>query len=74
MSGSNKMAPDHLAITVRKYLNKVFPSHWISRGSAILPAPFHWPPLSPDLTTCDNSLWGFTKEKVAQQRYTNTFL
>ena len=28
--------------------------------------------LGPDLTICDHSLWGFIKEKVSQQRYTNT--
>ena len=37
-----------------KNLNEVFPSRWIGRGSATLPAPFDWPSRSPDLTTCDN--------------------
>jgi hypothetical protein len=32
----------------------------------------HWPPRSPDLSTCDNSLWGFKKEIVAQQHYQTT--
>ena len=64
--------PAHLAITVRKYLNEVFPSRWIGRESATLPPPLDWPSRSPDLTTCDNTSWGFKKEKVAQQRYTKS--
>ena len=63
--------PAHFAITVKEYL-KVFSSCWIGNESATLPAPLDWPPQSPDLTACDNSLWGFMKEKVAQQRYLNT--
>ena len=46
----------HFEITVRKYLNEVFPGRWIGLGSTTLPVPFDWPPQSPDLTTCDTSL------------------
>ncbi|KAJ4444422.1 hypothetical protein ANN_06214 [Periplaneta americana] len=45
----------HYSISVLEYLNEVFPQRWIGRGSPILPAPLDWPPLSPDLTTCDNA-------------------
>ena len=62
----------YFAITVRECLNKVFPNCWIGHGSATLPAPLDWLPQSLDLTTCDNSLWGFIKEKIALQRYMNT--
>lgn len=65
-------APAHYAISVREYLAEVFRNRWIGRGSALLPAPLAWPPRSPDLSTCDNSLWGFIKECVAQQRYETT--
>ena len=73
MSGSNKMgAPAHFEISVRKYLYEVFAGRWIGRGSATWPAPLDWPPQNSDVIICDNSLWGFIKEKVAQQHYTNT--
>ena len=63
--------PAQFGITVREYFNEVFPSCWIC-GSATLPASLDWPPRSLDLAIYYNSLWGFIKEKVAQQRYTNT--
>lgn len=62
-------APAHYAIAVREYLNEVFPDKWIGRGSVHLPAPLEWPPRSPDLSSCDNALWGFIKQKVAATRY-----
>ena len=65
-------APAHFAMTVREYLYEGFPSRWIGRGSASLPAQLDWSPRNSNLTTCDNSFWGFIKEKVAQQHYTNT--
>ena len=37
-------APAHFEIIVREYLNEVFSSRWIGRGSATLPAPLDWPP------------------------------
>ena len=58
-------------IHVRDYLNETFPGRWIGRGSAS-PAPFAWPPRSPDLTTPDNALWGFIKEQVRNTRYHTT--
>ena len=68
--------PAHFAVTVREYLNEVFPNCWIGHGSVTLPAPLDWLPQSPDLTTCDNSLKlffkFFKKEKIALQHYMNT--
>ena len=49
-------APPHFAVSVREFLNEQLPGRWIGRGSPLLPAPLAWPPRSPDLTTCDNSL------------------
>jgi hypothetical protein len=49
---------------VHDYLNETFPWWWIGRGSEASPAPFAWPPRSPDLTTLDNALWGFIKESA----------
>ena len=46
-------APAHFAITVWKYLNEVFSSLRIGRGSATLPASLDWTPRNPDLTTCE---------------------
>ncbi|PSN57659.1 hypothetical protein C0J52_05385 [Blattella germanica] len=49
--------------------DEVLPQRWIGRGSLYLPAAIEWPPRSPDLTSCDNSLWGIIKQKVLKQRY-----
>lgn len=65
-------APPHYSLLVRDYLNKTFGTRWIGRGSDILPAPMNWPPRSPDLSTCDNALWGFIKEQVAKRNYRTT--
>ena len=58
-------APAHFALPVRALLNAEFPDRWIGRGSNS----FAWPPRSPDLTTPDNSLWGFIKGQVSGIRY-----
>ena len=62
-------APAHYALRVREFLDEVLPQRWIGRGSLHLPAAIEWPPRSPDLTSCDNSLWGIIKQKVLKQRY-----
>ena len=36
-----------------------------------LPPPHDWPPGSSNLSTWGDSIWGFIKENVAQQSYTN---
>ena len=61
-----------MLVTVREYLYEVFPGRWIGRGSPELPAPLAWPPRSSDLTTCDNSRWGFIKGVISQCRYNTT--
>ena len=58
-------APAHFALPVRALLNAEFPDRWIGRRSNS----FAWPPRSPDLTTPDNSLWGFIKGQVSGIRY-----
>jgi hypothetical protein len=65
-------APPHFALHVRDNLNKTFPRWWIRGGSEASPAPFAWPPRSPDLTTPDNALWGFIKDRVSKMRYRTT--
>ncbi len=39
---------------------------WVSKFG-----PIPWPPLSPDLTSCDNALWGIIKSKIAAQKAAN---
>jgi hypothetical protein len=65
-------APPNFALHVRDYLNETFPRRWIGRCSEASPAPFAWPPRSPDLTTPDNALWGFIKARVSKMRYRTT--
>jgi hypothetical protein len=50
-------APAHCVPPVREYLSNTFSG----RGFDIA-----WPRRSPDLTTCDNSLWGILKEETSQ--------
>ena len=50
---------------MRALLNVEFPDRWIGRGSNS----FAWPPQSADLTTPDNSLWGFIQGQVSGIRY-----
>ena len=64
-------APAHFALSVRDVLNGHFPGRWISRSSPTSPTPLQWPPLSPDLTIPDNSLWVIIKGRVAARRYNN---
>ena len=71
-AGFNKMG--HLPIMPLQYANtlmKYFLGYGC-RGSPVLPAPLAWPPRSPDLTICDNSLWRFIKGIVSQSRYNTT--
>jgi hypothetical protein len=64
--------PPHFALHMHDYLNKTFPRWWIGRGSEASPAPSAWPPRSPNLTTPDNALWGFIKERVSKMQYRTT--
>ncbi|XP_045448977.1 uncharacterized protein LOC123657478 [Melitaea cinxia] len=55
----NDGCPAHWRLTVREYLNEVFPNSWIGRDG-----PIPWPPRSPDLTPIDFYVWGRAKELV----------
>ena len=57
-------APPHWALLVRFWLDENFTARWMGRGSPPNPAPFAWPPYSPDLTPCDFFLWGYIKDRV----------
>jgi hypothetical protein len=52
-------APAHTALKTRDLLNKYFPDRWVGKTG-----PVGWPPRSPDLTSCDNALWGLIKGKI----------
>jgi hypothetical protein len=47
-------------------LNERFPGAWIGRGGPIL-----WPPLSPNLSPLDFSLWGYIKNIVYVEKIRN---
>lgn len=52
-------APAHTAIATRHFLTETFQDRWVSKFG-----PTPWPPRSPDLTSCDNALWGLLKPKI----------
>jgi hypothetical protein len=52
-------APAHTALSTRTFLNNMFPNCWVGKFG-----PVPWPARSPDLTTCDNALWGIVKAHV----------
>lgn len=52
-------APSHTAHATRNYLNTVFPDRWVGKFG-----PIAWPARSPDLSSCDNALWGILKRQV----------
>lgn len=56
-------APAHTAKTVRDFLNEKFPDKWVGKFG-----PTPWPARSPDLTSCDNALWGIIKKHVQEER------
>lgn len=55
-------APPHTAIHTRDFLNRHFSGRWVGKFG-----PCPWPPRSPDLTSCDNALWGIVKHLVREQ-------
>ena len=59
-------APAHTAHETRNFLNNMFPDRWVGKFG-----PVSWPPRSPDLSSCDNALWGILKPRVIAQRPTN---
>jgi hypothetical protein len=60
---SARWCSDHYTITVREFLSEVFRDKWIGRGLQQLPMPPEWPPLSSDLLSCDNALWGLSNKR-----------
>uniref|UniRef100_A0A914CBY8 Tc1-like transposase DDE domain-containing protein n=1 Tax=Acrobeloides nanus TaxID=290746 RepID=A0A914CBY8_9BILA len=57
-------APAHYSEDVRNLLDEHFPDRWIGRGTEQHPAPYAWPPRSPDLTHMDFFFWGYLKSQV----------
>jgi len=47
-----------------EWLGENFPDRWMGRGTRRHPAPFPWPPRSPDLTWMDFFLWGYLKQRL----------
>lgn len=45
-------------------LDEHFAGRWMGRGTRRFPAPYPWPPRSPDLTVADFFLWGYLKSKL----------
>jgi hypothetical protein len=56
-------APAHTAIKTRNFLNQHFPDRWIGKYG-----PVAWPARSPDLSSCDNALWGMLKPKIVKAK------
>ncbi|BFY99063.1 hypothetical protein BsWGS_02103 [Bradybaena similaris] len=54
-------------VSVRRLLDENFTGRWIGRGSQ-----HQWPARSPDLSSCDNALWGMLKEDIRKTHYNNT--
>jgi transposase len=46
------------------WLDENFPERWMGRGTRRHPAPYPWPPRSPDLTVMDFFFWGYLKSKL----------
>lgn len=59
-------APAHTAIATRNFLTEMFQDRWVSKFG-----PTPWPPRSPDLTSCDNALWGILKPRIIAHKARN---
>ena len=59
-------APAHTAVATRNFLNETFQDRWVSKFG-----PTPWPSRSPDLTSCDNALWGILKPKITAYKTRN---
>ena len=53
---------------VRYYLSELYRERWFGRLSSVLLTPLNWSPRNPDLSPCENSLWGFDKEDSSATR------
>jgi hypothetical protein len=51
-----------------RWLDDHFPERWMGRGTRAYPAPYPWPPRSPDLTPMDFYLWGYVKTRVYRDK------
>jgi hypothetical protein len=47
-----------------EWCDENFPDRWMGRGTRRHPAPYAWPPRSPDLTWMDYFWWGYLKGKL----------
>ena len=56
-------APAHTALRTRDFLNQHFADRWVGKYG-----PTPWPPRSPDLTSCDNALWGILKPNIVTKK------
>ena len=54
--------PAHTAHSTQQYLNHIFTDRWVGKFG-----PVSWPARSPDLSSCDNALWGIIKPKIIKQ-------
>jgi len=59
-------APAHTAHATRDFLQQTFQDRWVGKYG-----PTPWPPRSPDLTSCDNALWGILKPKILAHKAAN---
>ena len=59
-------APAHTAIATRNFLTDTFQDRWVGKFG-----PVPWPARSPDLTSCDNALWGLLKPRIAARKAQN---
>jgi hypothetical protein len=63
-----KKGPAHYAIFVREFVIEVF--RLVDRPPiAALTGAFGVATLKSDVSSCENALWGFITQKVAQKRY-----
>ena len=56
-------APAHTSLRARTFLNDTFQDRWVGKFG-----PVPWPARSPDLTSCDNALWGILKPKIVAHK------
>ena len=59
-------APAHTAIATRNFLTDNFQDRWVGKFG-----PIPWPARSPDLSSCDNALWGLLKPRIVARKAQN---
>jgi len=57
-------APAHTATATREFLNAKFSDRWVGKYG-----PISWPARSPDLSSCNNALWGMLKPNVMSAKF-----